>query len=164
LYIFARWDHIGTLHQIVGSDRQLPSSSTIRCHSTHRDNELKRGSPFLSPLTKHDHPPEHHRCQRRLAPSTYVPVGIFVGGTSGIGQGYYTHGHAHIVLVGRNEAAACAILARIPALDESYTREFVHCDLSLVANAKRTYAQLAARFPLVLPFFLPPSFPCFSCS
>ncbi|KAJ7325904.1 hypothetical protein DFH08DRAFT_816981 [Mycena albidolilacea] len=52
--------------------------------------------------------------------SSYIPVGIFVGGTSGIGLGIadafarHTHGRAHIVLVGRNEAAARAILARIP--------------------------------------------------
>ncbi|KAJ7325910.1 hypothetical protein DFH08DRAFT_662620, partial [Mycena albidolilacea] len=70
----------------------------------------------------------------------HTPVGIFVGGTSGIRQGIaeafarHTHGHAHIVLVGRNEAAARAILARIPVSDESYAREFVHCDLSLIVN------------------------------
>jgi NAD(P)-dependent dehydrogenase (short-subunit alcohol dehydrogenase family) len=92
----------------------------------------------------------------------YTPVGIFVGGTSGIGQGIaeafarHTHGRAHIVLVGRNEAAAAAILARLPAASsgEVYTREFISCDLALVANAKRTSAQLAARFPRVNIMFL----------
>jgi NAD(P)-dependent dehydrogenase (short-subunit alcohol dehydrogenase family) len=92
----------------------------------------------------------------------YVPVGIFVGGTSGIGQGIaeafarHTHGRAHIVLVGRNEAAAAAILARLPAASsgEVYTREFISCDLAFVANAKRTSAQLAARFPRVNIIFL----------
>ncbi|KAJ7865026.1 hypothetical protein B0H14DRAFT_2504825 [Mycena olivaceomarginata] len=92
----------------------------------------------------------------------YTPVGIFVGGTSGIGQGIaeafarHTNGRAHIVLVGRNEAAAAAILARLPAASsgEVYTREFISCDLALVANAKRTSAQLAARFPRVNILFL----------
>ncbi|KAJ7325898.1 NAD(P)-binding protein [Mycena albidolilacea] len=95
-------------------------------------------------------------------PPSYVPVGIFVGGTSGIGQGIaeafarHTHGRAHIVLIGRNEAAARAILARLPAPSsgEAYTREFIPCDLALVANAKRTSAQLAARFPRVNIVFL----------
>ncbi|KAJ7325905.1 NAD-P-binding protein [Mycena albidolilacea] len=93
------------------------------------------------------------------APS-YVPVGIFVGGTSGIGHGIaeafarHTHGRAHIVLVGRNEAAARTILARLPSSGEVYTREFISCDLALVANAKRTSAQLAARFSRVNIVFL----------
>lgn len=55
----------------------------------------------------------------RYAPG-YLPVAVFVGGTSGIGQGMaqafakHTNGNAHIVLVGRNEAAASAILASFP--------------------------------------------------
>ncbi|KAJ6465312.1 hypothetical protein C8R45DRAFT_1173774 [Mycena sanguinolenta] len=50
----------------------------------------------------------------------YTPVGIFVGGTSGIGQGIaeafarHTKGNAHIVIVGRSSAAAAAILAGLP--------------------------------------------------
>ena len=41
-----------------------------------------------------------------------APVGVFVGGTSGIGQGIteafarWRDGNAHIIIVGRNEAAA----------------------------------------------------------
>ncbi|KAJ7230912.1 hypothetical protein B0H12DRAFT_1147173 [Mycena haematopus] len=84
---------------------------------------------------------------------SYTPVGIFVGGTSGIGEGIAeafarrTNGNAHIILVGRNRAAATAILARLPAPAPELTREFLPCDLVLVANAKRTAAALAARFP-----------------
>ncbi|KAJ7759556.1 NAD(P)-binding protein [Mycena metata] len=87
---------------------------------------------------------------------SYPPVGVFVGGTSGIGEGIveafarHTKGNAHILIVGRNRAAATAIFARIekpPAPD--LTREFFECDLSLIANAKRTAAAIVARFPRV---------------
>ncbi|KAF8172556.1 hypothetical protein K438DRAFT_1981404 [Mycena galopus ATCC 62051] len=96
---------------------------------------------------------------------SYTPVGIFVGGTSGIGEGIaqvfarHTKGNAHIILVGRNRAAAAAILARLPppadaSLSATATREFVECDLSLIANAKRTAATLTARFPRIHFVFL----------
>ncbi|KAJ6541166.1 NAD(P)-binding protein [Mycena vulgaris] len=87
---------------------------------------------------------------------SYTPVGIFVGGTSGIGEGIvdafarHTNGNAHIVLVGRNRAAATSILARLPkptAPGLECTRELLPCDLSLIANAKRAATALAARFP-----------------
>lgn len=51
---------------------------------------------------------------------SYAPVALFVGGTSGIGQGlaeafaHHTKGNAHIVIIGRNRAAADAIIAQFP--------------------------------------------------
>ncbi|KAJ7114626.1 hypothetical protein C8R43DRAFT_1242470 [Mycena crocata] len=89
------------------------------------------------------------------APSN-TPVGIFVGGTSGIGQGIveafarHTKGNAHIVIVGRNRTAANTILARFPkpALP-GITREFRECNLSLIRNVKRATADILARFPRV---------------
>ncbi|KAJ7918027.1 hypothetical protein B0H13DRAFT_308595, partial [Mycena leptocephala] len=68
---------------------------------------------------------------------SYTPVGVFVSGTSGIGEGIaeafarHTKGNAHIILVGRNRPAATAILAclektPVPGL----TREFLPCDLT----------------------------------
>ncbi|KAJ7696321.1 hypothetical protein B0H17DRAFT_1198236 [Mycena rosella] len=86
----------------------------------------------------------------------YTPVGVFVGGTSGIGEGIaeafarHTKGNAHIILVGRNRAAATSILARLekPAIP-GLAREFLECDLSLLRNVKRTSAEILSRFPRV---------------
>ncbi|KAJ6592609.1 hypothetical protein B0H19DRAFT_1088142 [Mycena capillaripes] len=42
----------------------------------------------------------------------YLPVAVFVGGTSGVGRAtteafaHYTKGNAHIIIVGRNKGAA----------------------------------------------------------
>ncbi|KAJ7918011.1 hypothetical protein B0H13DRAFT_2321804 [Mycena leptocephala] len=92
---------------------------------------------------------------------SYTPVGVFVGGTSGIGEGIaeafarHTRGSAHIILIGRNRPAATAILARIekpPVL--GLTREFLPCDLTLIANAKRAAAALRPRFPHIDFLFL----------
>jgi NAD(P)-dependent dehydrogenase (short-subunit alcohol dehydrogenase family) len=90
-----------------------------------------------------------------FAPS-YTPVGIFVGGTSGIGQGIaeafarHTKGNSHIVLVGRNRAAAEAIIARFPKPSvPGIKHEFVECDSKLVKNVKKTAAELLTRFPRI---------------
>ncbi|KAJ6465361.1 hypothetical protein C8R45DRAFT_1173896 [Mycena sanguinolenta] len=87
----------------------------------------------------------------------YTPVGIFVGGTSGIGQGIveafarHTKGNAHIVIVGRSSAAAKAILADLPpaSTGADVTRDFVSCDLTSIASVKRVAVSLAERFPRI---------------
>ncbi|KAJ7327578.1 NAD(P)-binding protein [Mycena albidolilacea] len=87
---------------------------------------------------------------------SYTPVAIFVGGTSGIGQGMaeafarHTKGNANIVIVGRNRAAASAIIASFPKPNTpGVTHEFVECDISLMKNVQRTAGELRARFPKV---------------
>ncbi|KAJ7189322.1 NAD(P)-binding protein [Mycena pura] len=89
------------------------------------------------------------------APS-YTPVAIFVGGTSGIGQGMAeafarsTKGNAHIVLVGRNRAAAEAVIARFPKPTVAGVQhEFVECDVTLMKNVRRVAGELRARLPRI---------------
>ncbi|KAJ7615421.1 NAD(P)-binding protein [Roridomyces roridus] len=92
----------------------------------------------------------------RFTPSYGIPVAIFVGGTSGIGQGMaeafarHTKGNAQIVLVGRNRAAAEAILARFPKPTVGGVKhEFVECDVSLMKNVRLTASELLTRFPKI---------------
>ncbi|KAJ7803523.1 hypothetical protein B0H14DRAFT_2887485 [Mycena olivaceomarginata] len=74
----------------------------------------------------------------------YTPVGIFVGGTSGIGN-------AQIIIVGRSSAAAAAILASLPPAPAGVdaARDFVPCDLTSIASIKRVATELGARFPRI---------------
>ncbi|KAG6827353.1 hypothetical protein H0H93_015673 [Arthromyces matolae] len=89
---------------------------------------------------------------------SYTPVAIFVGGTSGIGQGVaeafarHTKGNAHIVIVGRNRAAAEAIINQFPKpteKDAKYTHEFVQCDVTLMKNVESVTKDLVARLPKI---------------
>ena len=88
-----------------------------------------------------------------FSPAT-PPVAIFIGGTSGIGQGTaqafarHTKGNAHIILVGRNRAAAEAIIETFPK-HENPNYEFVQCDASLIKNIPETTSTLLARLPKV---------------
>ncbi|TFY63880.1 hypothetical protein EVJ58_g2986 [Rhodofomes roseus] len=89
----------------------------------------------------------------KFSPPT-TPVAIFLGGTSGIGQGTaqtfarHVKGNAHIILVGRNRAAAEAIIATFPKAPNS-KYEFVYCDASLIRNIPETTSALLARLPKV---------------
>ncbi|KAG8946187.1 hypothetical protein FRC04_012042 [Tulasnella sp. 424] len=71
--------------------------------------------------------------------STYRPTALFVGGTSGCGQGTAeafaraTQGRAHILICGRNREAAEKIIAGFPKHAES-KYEFVECDATLMKN------------------------------
>lgn len=90
----------------------------------------------------------------KLVPS-YRSVAIFVGGTSGIGAAMvrafaqHTSGNAHIVIVGRNWAAADEIIAAFPASAAKATSEFVECDATLMKNVKAVTDALVARLPKV---------------
>lgn len=83
---------------------------------------------------------------------SYTPVAVFVGGTSGIGQATaeafarYTKGDAHIVIVGRNRAAAEATFATLPTTSKS-KYEFLECDVSLMKNVGATTKALVSSLP-----------------
>ncbi|KAJ6526673.1 hypothetical protein B0H19DRAFT_1243430 [Mycena capillaripes] len=86
---------------------------------------------------------------------SYLPVAIFVGGTSGVGQGMveafarYVEGRAHIIILGRNEHAAAEIIARLPKPNEGdasgWKHEFIACDVSLMAHVRAACAEIRTK-------------------
>ena len=95
-----------------------------------------------------------------------TPVAVFVGGTSGIGQGLaeafarWRNGNAHIVIVGRNEAAAKEIIERFPkpTTTNSWTHEFVQCDVTLMKNVQSASVQILAKHPKINYLVMSPGF------
>ncbi|KAJ7636331.1 NAD-P-binding protein [Roridomyces roridus] len=90
--------------------------------------------------------------------ASYLPVAVFLGGTSGIGRGTaealarYTGGNAHIILIGRNASAATSILSSFPkptSTESGWKHEFIECDVSLIKNVNATLASLLPRLPRV---------------
>jgi NAD(P)-dependent dehydrogenase (short-subunit alcohol dehydrogenase family) len=83
---------------------------------------------------------------------SYIPVALFFGGTSGIGattaQAFarYTKGKAHIIICGRNRAAAESIIASFPESPQG-RYEFVECDATLMKNVQATTSDLLSKLP-----------------
>ncbi|KAF9026822.1 NAD(P)-binding protein [Hymenopellis radicata] len=81
---------------------------------------------------------------------SYIPVAVFVGGTSGVGEAMakalssYLGGKLHLFIVGRNRAAAEKTFASLPR-PEGVTREFLHCDALLMRNIVATSDELKSR-------------------
>lgn len=89
-----------------------------------------------------------------LSPKYSNPVAVFVGGTSGIGQGMaeafarLTNGKATIILVGRNKTSAESILAKLHKSSESPNEsvyEFVPCDVTLMRNVVAASKQILSK-------------------
>lgn len=83
---------------------------------------------------------------------SYLPVALFFGGTSGIGQATaeafarHTKGNAHIIICGRNRVAAESIIASFPKSPRGHY-EFVECDALLMKNVQATTSELLSRLP-----------------
>jgi NAD(P)-dependent dehydrogenase (short-subunit alcohol dehydrogenase family) len=83
---------------------------------------------------------------------SHLPVALFVGGTSGIGRATaeafarYTKGEAHIIICGRNRAAAESIIATFPKSSKG-RYEFVECDVSLMKNIQVATTKLLSTIP-----------------
>ncbi|KAJ3738372.1 hypothetical protein DFH05DRAFT_1525824 [Lentinula detonsa] len=79
----------------------------------------------------------------------YLPCAVFIGGTSGVGQGIaeafirHTKGNAHIIIIGRNSSAAESIIASFhQPTSPSAKHEFVSCDVALMKNVQQTTQEL----------------------
>jgi len=92
------------------------------------------------------------------------PVAVFVGGTSGIGEGMarafaeHTKGHSDIIIVGRNRASAENIFSTLPMPTSTSTsesdksipaREFVQCDVTLMKNIQEATHSILTKFPKI---------------
>lgn len=85
----------------------------------------------------------------------YRPVALFLGGTSGIGEGMaraftqHAKGDTDIFIIGRNRAAGEAILNSLPAPAEPGSsaprREFVQCDATLMKNVRKAAEEIRGK-------------------
>ncbi|KAF9449429.1 NAD(P)-binding protein [Macrolepiota fuliginosa MF-IS2] len=91
---------------------------------------------------------------------SYLPVAVVVGGTAGIGKctaqllAHLLNGRVHIVIVGRNEAAARAIIATMPNPPDGVTSdeeryEFIPCDVTSMKNIHHLADTLRERLPKI---------------
>ena len=93
--------------------------------------------------------------------SSYPPVAVFVGGTSGIGKAMVerfarlTNGNSSIIIVGRNRAAAETIFASLPSTETS-THEFIQCDATLMSNVHTTSQEILSRYNKINYLILSP--------
>ncbi|KAI5892441.1 uncharacterized protein SCHCODRAFT_02701384 [Schizophyllum commune H4-8] len=82
--------------------------------------------------------------------SAKTPVGVFIGGTSGIGRrmaaafARHMEGNARLIIIGRNKAAADELIASLPSPANTLS-EFLPCDCSLMRNIDAACEQLAKR-------------------
>ncbi|KAG8846172.1 hypothetical protein FRB91_001111, partial [Serendipita sp. 411] len=118
-----------------------------------RSNSLLRNNIMASITPSRDNIRTATTDNAAFKPSTR-PVGLFFGGTSGIGQAMaeqlaqQTNGRAHIILLGRNEEAANKIIAGFPKTDQSVPEHeaskygFIKVDATSMAQVREVTARL----------------------
>jgi len=92
------------------------------------------------------------------------PVAVFVGGTSGIGEGMarvfaeHTKGDSDVIIVGRNRASAENIFSILPMPTSTSTsdsdkstpaREFVQCDVTSMTNVQEATRSILTKYPKI---------------
>ncbi|KIK52348.1 hypothetical protein GYMLUDRAFT_251290 [Collybiopsis luxurians FD-317 M1] len=110
-------------------------------------------SPSISAIRAHN---------AGFSPS-YLPVAVFVGGTSGIGRSIaeafarHTKGNAHIVLVGRSRSAAESIITSFPSPSNPNAKhEFIQCDVTLLKNVRQATRSILERHSKINLLILSP--------
>lgn len=100
-----------------------------------------------------------------LSATAYIPVAVFVGGTSGVGEGMaqafanHTRGNAHIIIVGRNRTAAESIIAQFPKPTSPEAKhEFVACDVSLMRNVRAASEEIRSKVSRINLLAMSPGF------
>ncbi|KAJ3970168.1 hypothetical protein EV361DRAFT_972019 [Lentinula raphanica] len=100
-----------------------------------------------------------------LSAKQYIPTAIFVGGTSGIGEGMavafanHTQGNAHIIIVGRNRAAAETIISRFPEPSSPDAKhEFLHCDVAYMRNIRDASSEIWSKISKLNYLAMSPGF------
>ncbi|KAF8987689.1 NAD(P)-binding protein, partial [Hymenopellis radicata] len=90
---------------------------------------------------------------------SYIPIAVFVGGTSGVGEAMvkalssYTSGRVHLVIIGRNRAAAAKTFSSLPRPTDGdgqpVLRDFVYCDAYLMKNITAACQELSEKLPKI---------------
>ncbi|CAK5276788.1 unnamed protein product [Mycena citricolor] len=88
-----------------------------------------------------------------LVPTTYTPVLVVVGGTSAIGAevakafARHAQGRAHIIIVGRSERSARAVLDAFPRPDlgTEFSHEFLLADVTLMSEVRALVARISEK-------------------
>ena len=86
-------------------------------------------------------------CISSFRPKSHGFVGVFAGGTSGIGEAtvraFAAHSeHARFYLIGRNESAAAIIIADCQSLSPTSKFTFLQQDLALLQDVDKVSARL----------------------
>ncbi|PPR00862.1 hypothetical protein CVT24_000314 [Panaeolus cyanescens] len=101
--------------------------------------------------------------------SSRLPTAVFVGGTSGIGEGLArvfardTDGQSNIIIVGRNRKAAEKIFESLPrptntSSESQPSRDFIECDASLIKHVQTATSEILQKYSKINYLLLTPGY------